>query len=44
MRAYYVCEVPPLAYLRTSGGIFCDMLTHDFDMVHFLSGEVPAML
>lgn len=33
--------LPPLEYLRVSGGIFYDMLTHDFDMVHFLSGEVP---
>uniref|UniRef100_A0A7S3F8J6 Gfo/Idh/MocA-like oxidoreductase N-terminal domain-containing protein n=1 Tax=Haptolina ericina TaxID=156174 RepID=A0A7S3F8J6_9EUKA len=33
--------LPPLAYLRVSGGIFYDMLCHDFDMIHFLSGEVP---
>ncbi|CAJ1403800.1 unnamed protein product [Effrenium voratum] len=30
--------VPPLEYLRTSGGIFHDMLIHDFDMLDFLSG------
>ena len=32
--------VPPMAYLRISGGIFHDMLCHDFDMLHFLTGEV----
>jgi len=30
--------VPPLAYLLTSGGIFQDMLIHDFDMQDWLSG------
>merc|ERR1719310_85295 len=30
--------VPPLAYLATSGGIFQDMLVHDFDMQDWLSG------
>lgn len=30
--------VPPLPYLRTSGGIFRDMLIHDFDMHDWLSG------
>jgi len=29
---------PPLAYLRTSGGIFLDMTIHDFDMARYLSG------
>ena len=34
--------VPPMSYLRTSGGIFHDMLIHDFDMLDFLSGgQVP---
>ena len=34
--------LPPMEYLRTSGGIFHDMLIHDFDMLDFLSnGEVP---
>jgi myo-inositol 2-dehydrogenase/D-chiro-inositol 1-dehydrogenase len=31
--------VPPMAYLRTSGGIFHDMLVHDFDMQAWLTGE-----
>eukprot|EP00747_Dinoflagellata_sp_TGD_P179253 gnl/TRDRNA2_/TRDRNA2_29778_c0_seq1.p1 gnl/TRDRNA2_/TRDRNA2_29778_c0~~gnl/TRDRNA2_/TRDRNA2_29778_c0_seq1.p1 ORF type:complete len:393 (+),score=50.71 gnl/TRDRNA2_/TRDRNA2_29778_c0_seq1:52-1230(+) len=33
--------IPPMPYLRTSGGIFHDMLSHDFDMLHFLTGEFP---
>jgi len=34
--------VPPMAYLRTSGGIFQDMLIHDFDMQDWLTdGEIP---
>ena len=28
-----------MEYLRTSGGIFHDMLSHDFDMMHFLSSR-----
>jgi myo-inositol 2-dehydrogenase/D-chiro-inositol 1-dehydrogenase len=30
---------PPLTYLRPSGGIFLDMMVHDFDMARFLMGE-----
>lgn len=30
-------QPPPLSYLLTSGGIFQDMLIHDFDMLAFLS-------
>lgn len=34
--------LPPIEYLRVSGGIFYDMLCHDFDMIHFLSdGLIP---
>jgi len=34
--------VPPIEYLRTSGGIFQDMLIHDFDMQDWLTcGEIP---
>ena len=29
--------LPPLEYLRVSGGIFYDMLKHDIDMMHWLS-------
>jgi myo-inositol 2-dehydrogenase/D-chiro-inositol 1-dehydrogenase len=32
-------EAPPVAYVRTSGGIFLDMTIHDFDMVRFLTGS-----
>lgn len=32
---------PPIEYLKISGGIFHDMLCHDFDMIHFLTGEFP---
>jgi myo-inositol 2-dehydrogenase/D-chiro-inositol 1-dehydrogenase len=30
---------PPMAYVRTSGGIFRDMMIHDFDMARYLMGE-----
>ena len=30
---------PPLAYIRSSGGIFVDMTIHDFDMARFLIGD-----
>merc|ERR1719487_1561771 len=34
--------LPPIEYLRTSGGIFQDMLIHDFDMQDWISkGQVP---
>lgn len=33
--------IPPMEYLRTSGGIFHDMLSHDFDMIHFITGQIP---
>jgi myo-inositol 2-dehydrogenase/D-chiro-inositol 1-dehydrogenase len=29
---------PPLAYIRSSGGMFVDMTIHDFDMARFLIG------
>ena len=29
-------EPPPLSYVRDSGGLFLDMMIHDFDMVRFL--------
>ena len=35
--------LPPLEYLRVSGGIFYDMLKHDIDMMHWLSGgQIPV--
>eukprot|EP00401_Gymnodinium_catenatum_P062202 CAMPEP_0117496966 /NCGR_PEP_ID=MMETSP0784-20121206/20933_1 /TAXON_ID=39447 /ORGANISM="" /LENGTH=667 /DNA_ID=CAMNT_0005291961 /DNA_START=82 /DNA_END=2085 /DNA_ORIENTATION=- len=37
--------MPPLEYLRTSGGIFQDMLIHDFDMQDWLSGgQMPESI
>lgn len=33
---------PPLDYLRVSGGLFRDMMIHDFDMARFLFGEDPV--
>jgi myo-inositol 2-dehydrogenase/D-chiro-inositol 1-dehydrogenase len=33
---------PPLGYIKSSGGIFRDMMIHDFDMARFLLGEEPV--
>ena len=30
---------PPLAYVRVSGGIFLDMMIHDFDMARYVAGS-----
>lgn len=30
---------PPVEYVRDSGGLFLDMMIHDFDMVRFVSGS-----
>jgi myo-inositol 2-dehydrogenase/D-chiro-inositol 1-dehydrogenase len=30
---------PPVEYVRSSGGIFLDMMIHDFDMARFLTGS-----
>ena len=32
-------EAPPMEYVKVSGGIFLDMMIHDFDMVRYLSGS-----
>jgi myo-inositol 2-dehydrogenase / D-chiro-inositol 1-dehydrogenase len=32
-------EPPPLPYVRTSGGLFLDMMIHDFDMARFVTGS-----
>jgi myo-inositol 2-dehydrogenase/D-chiro-inositol 1-dehydrogenase len=34
-------EPPPLAYVKVSGGLFRDMMIHDFDMARWLLGEEP---
>lgn len=33
---------PPVSYIATSGGLFRDMMIHDFDMARFLLGEEPV--
>jgi myo-inositol 2-dehydrogenase/D-chiro-inositol 1-dehydrogenase len=33
---------PPLEYVRRSGGLFRDMMIHDFDMACWLMGEAPV--
>jgi len=30
---------PPIAYIAVSGGIFCDMTIHDFDMARYVTGS-----
>lgn len=30
---------PPIAYVKSSGGLFLDMMIHDFDMARFLIGD-----
>ena len=30
---------PPIAYIKSSGGMFLDMMIHDFDMARFLIGD-----
>ena len=33
---------PPIEYVKVSGGLFRDMMIHDFDMANFLMGAVPV--
>ncbi len=33
---------PPISYIKSSGGIFRDMMIHDLDMARFLTGEDPV--
>jgi myo-inositol 2-dehydrogenase/D-chiro-inositol 1-dehydrogenase len=35
-------EPPPISYVKVSGGIFYDMMIHDFDMARFLAGSEPV--
>ena len=30
---------PPIEYIKVSGGLFCDMSIHDFDMARFITGS-----
>ncbi len=32
-------EPPPISYVKVSGGIFLDMMIHDFDIARFLLGQ-----
>jgi len=33
---------PPVSYIKTSGGLFRDMMIHDLDMARFILGEEPV--
>lgn len=35
---------PPVSYIKSSGGIFRDMMIHDLDMARFLLGEEPVQV
>ena len=35
---------PPVSYIKVSGGLFRDMMTHDFDMANFIMGEAPVSI
>ena len=35
---------PPVSYIKVSGGLFRDMMIHDFDMANFLMGDAPASI
>ncbi|WP_262692717.1 inositol 2-dehydrogenase [Kordiimonas aestuarii] len=35
---------PPVSYIKTSGGLFKDMMIHDLDMARWLLGEEPAFV
>ena len=33
---------PPVAYVKVSGGLYRDMMIHDFDMANFIMGDLPV--
>ena len=35
---------PPVEYIKVSGGIFRDMMIHDFDMANFVMGSAPVLI
>ena len=35
---------PPVEYIKVSGGIFRDMMIHDFDMTNFIMDETPVSI
>lgn len=36
--------LPPVEYIKVSGGIFRDMMIHDFDMANFVMGSAPVLI
>ena len=34
---------PPVSYVKVSGGLFRDMMIHDFDMTNFIMGEALSV-
>ncbi len=37
-------EPPPAAYLEVCGGLYRDMMIHDFDLARFVLGEEPVLV
>ncbi|MFV2051609.1 inositol 2-dehydrogenase [Aliiroseovarius sp. YM-037] len=35
---------PPIEYIKSSGGLFRDMMIHDFDMARFMLAEEPVQI
>ena len=35
---------PPIDYVKVSGGLYRDMMIHDFDMANFMMGEAPVSI
>ncbi|CUH47570.1 inositol 2-dehydrogenase [Ruegeria atlantica] len=35
---------PPVNYVKVSGGLFRDMMIHDFDMANYLTGQIPVTI
>lgn len=35
---------PPVSYIKVSGGLFRDMMIHDFDMANYLMGQLPKVI
>ncbi|MBA3416842.1 MAG: Gfo/Idh/MocA family oxidoreductase [Chloroflexia bacterium] len=42
LRALTCDRIPPVDFLRTSGGLFWDLAIHDFDAARFLTGDEIA--
>ncbi|WP_170415884.1 inositol 2-dehydrogenase [Ruegeria atlantica] len=35
---------PPVSYVKVSGGLYRDMMIHDFDMSNYLMGQMPVTI